>query len=1035
MCWRSRSWQPSPSRRDELFELVRRAYPYAELGRASFESVLDMLAGRYPSDDFAELRPRVIWDRVTGELAPRGNARMLAVTNPGTIPDRGLYRVVLPEGGRVGELDEEMVYESRTGDSFVLGSSTWQIREITHDRVVVTPAPPDSQARLPFSHGDTLGRPLELGRALGAFVRKIGSLDRSEAEAMLQEKYRLDGWAAANLAEFIGEELEAVGTLPTDKSIVVQRFRDEIGDWRMVVLSPFGSRVHAPWSMAAKRQLRDRHGLDADAIWSDDGIVFRFPDADEPPATEDLLLDPAEVEELIIEEVGESALFSGRFREAAARALLLPRRRPDQRTPLWLQRRRSADLLSISKRYGSFPIVLETYREVLQQYFDLPALVEVASDIQSRKVRVTDVSLQSPSPFASSLLFDFIASFMYDSDTPVAERRAAALTLDRDLLRDLLGDPELRDLLDPDVMADVELELQRLAEGRQARGADGLHDLLRDLGPLSTLDVEARITRSEQAAVWLDELVGARRAFPVRIGGEDKWAAAEDIARLRDALGVAAPQGVPESLLESVEDPLGDVVGRFARTHGPFVADQAAASLGLPRAAVTEVLHRLEQRGRVSRGAFRPKGQEREWVDEEVLRRIRRRSLAALRKEVEPAMPDALARFMPAWHGITERGSRPGQLLQVVRRLQGTAVPASILESDVLASRLTYQPSQLDELAASGELVWVGRGSLGSRDGRVGLYLRDQVDLLLPDAPAETPSDEMHETLRLHLANRGASFFRDLYEAAGGGDPDLALSALWDLVWAGEVTNDTLAPLRAFLWGKAKRRSGGRPTTVSASPPAGSGRWYLVSDLRHGEASPERKAKAWADQLLERHGILTRDGVLAEGLPGGFSGLYPVLTAMEDAGRARRGYFVEGLGGAQFALAGAVDRLRGLTESGIVTLASADPANPYGAALPWPEKAGGKASRSAGAFVILDEGSLAAFVERGGRTVLTFVGDADRIPAVAGAFADLAERRLRRVSVETVDGEPATDTAFGAALQSVGFTDSYRGLSFKGARG
>ncbi len=1019
---------------DALFEMVRRAYPFAELGRSPFEAVLDMLAGRYPSDEFAELRPRIVWDRVEGTLTPRNNARLLAVTNPGTIPDRGLYTVVLPEGGRVGELDEEMVYESRVGDTFLLGSTAWQVTDITQDRVVVVPAQPGAHARMPFWHGDTLGRPLELGRAVGAFIREVGALPRPEAEATLRNRYRLDPWAAANLAGFMAEELEATGALPSDRTIVVERFRDEIGDWRMVLLAPFGGRVHAPWALAAKHRLRGRHGVEVDAIWSDDGIVFRFPDADEAPAAAELLIDPEEVENLLLEEVGESALFSGRFREAAARALLLPRRRPGQRTPLWLQRRRSANLLEVSKRYGSFPIILETYREVLQEHFDLPALTEVLTDVRARKVRVVDLTLPRPSPFASSLLFDFVAGFMYEYDAPVAERRAAALTLDRDLLRELLGEPELRDLLDGEVIAEVELELQRLAEDRRVTGPDGVHDLLRHLGPLRTRDVAARSTDPEAAGGWLDALAEARRVVAVRVGGQDRWAAVEDVARLRDALGVAPPPGLPESLLEPVADPLGDVVGRYARTHGPFVPLEAAAELGLPAAVVEEVLERLDRAGRVAKGAFRPRGQGHEWVDEEVLRRLRRRTLAALRHEVEPVVPETLGRFLPAWQGVGDRTARPDRLVEVVRQLQGTAVPASILESDVLANRLAFTPALADELAASGDLVWIGHGSLGTRDGRVALYLRDQV-ALLHTPPEERPEGAVHQALREHLEQRGASFFRDLYQAADGGDPDEVLDALWDLVWAGEVTNDTLAPLRAFLWGKARRQPAGRrPRMPATSPPAGSGRWYRAADLLSGEVSPERRATAWADQLLERHGVVTREAVLAEGVPGGFSGLYPVLTAMEDAGRTRRGYFVEGRGGAQFALPGAVDLLRGGEDAGeVLVLAAADPANPYGAALPWPGEADGRASRSAGAYVILVGGALALFVERGGRKLLTFTDDEDVLAAAAGAFADLAGRRLRRLKLETIDGQPADQSPLGAALRGHGFVEGYKGLAYRGS--
>ena len=1018
---------------DEVFAMVRRAGPYRDLPRSSYEAVLDMLSGRYPSDDFAELRPRIVWDRVAGSIEARGNARLLAVTNPGTIPDRGLYTVTLPEGGKVGELDEEMVYESRPGEVFVLGSSTWRIDEITHDRVIVTPAPGEPAARMPFWHGDAPGRPLELGRAVGEFVRTIGGLAPQEAMATLTGRYRLDQWAAANLVQFLADEREATGYLPSDRTIVVETFRDEIGDWRTVLLSPFGARVHAPWALAARNRYRQRHSTEVDVIWSDDGIVFRFPDLDEAPSTTELEVAPDDVEAMVLEEVADTALFTARFREAAARALLLPRRRPGTRTPLWLQRRRASNLLDVARQFGSFPIVLETYREVLQDHFDLPALTEVLREVSQRKVRMVDVAPIGPSPFATSLMFDFIASFMYEYDAPVAERRAAALTLDRGLLRELLGDPQMRELLDPEVVAQVELELQRLAPDRWIRSADDLADTLRSLGPLSDAELAAR-GRPGDVAAWVEELTAARRIVPVRVVGVDRHAAVEDVAGLRDALGVSPPPGMPEALLEPMADPLGDVVGRYARTHGPFTVDEVASALGLPVAVVGEVLDRLQARGRVAAGAYRPQGSGQEWVDGEVLRRLRRRTLAALRRDIEPVEPEALGRFLPAWHGCGRDTPHRGRLLEVVRQLQGHAVAASALEHDVLAMRMEYSAALLDDLLASGEVVWIGAGALGASDGRVALYLRDHVPLLWDGpAPDAGPETEVHDAIRAHLAARGASFFRDVYESTGGGDPDAVLHAMWDLVWAGEVTNDTLAPLRAHLWGRSRSRGGKPGPMASAGPPAGSGRWYLTAALRGGTAaSPEQRAAARADQLLERQGIVTRDGVLAEGVPGGFAGMYPVLAAMEDAGRARRGYFIEGLGGAQFGLPGAVDRLRAEAATGTLVLAAVDPANPYGAALGWPPTATGRPARRAGAHVVLDDGRLIAYAERGGRSVTTF-GEAS--PAVvAAALAELATRRYRRLTIETIDGDPASGSVLREALVASGFAPGYRGLSLQVGR-
>ncbi len=1019
---------------DDLLALVRRAAPYRDLTRSALEAVLDMLAGRYPSDEFAELRPRIVWDRVEGVIEGRGNARMLAVTNPGTIPDRGLYTVVLPEGGKVGELDEEMVYEVRPGDSFVLGSSAWKISEIGHDRVTVLPAAAGTAARMPFWHGDGPGRPLELGRAVGAFIREIGALDESVAAGVLETRYRLDPWAAANLAAFIAEEKTVSGALPTDRSLIVEQFRDEIGDWRVAILSPFGSRVHAPWALAARRRYREAHGGEADVIWSDDGIMFRFPDVDAPPNAATLLIDPDELEELVLDEVGDSALFAARFREAAGRSLLLPRRRPGSRTPLWLQRRRAADLLSVAKRYASFPVVLETYREILQDHFDLPAVIEVLRDIAGRKTRVHQIELESPSPMATSLMFDFIASFMYEYDAPIAEKRIAALTLDRSLLREILGDPEFRELLDGGVLESVELDLQHLSPERQISSRDQLHDLLRDLGPLSAREVSDRNSQPENTDRWLDELEQQRRIVPLRVAGRATHAAIEDVARLRDALGVAPPPGIAESLLEAVADPLGDVVARYARTHCPFPAAAAAATLGLPVAAVTEVLGRLEQAGRVSRGAYRPGGGgEHDWVDVEVLRRLRRRSLAKLRREVEAVEETTLGRFLPAWHGIGGTSSSATRLTDVLRNLQGATLAASELEGSILPARLAYRPAMLDDLLASGDVVWVGRQPLGLKDGRVALFFRDQVPLLHWDIAAEPPAGRIHDRIRDHLAGRGASFFHDLYAGAEGGDPAEVVRALWDLVWAGEVTNDTLAPLRAFLWGRRGTRGRGRPRVSTTTPPAASGRWSLVSELlrRDEPVAIEARGAALAEQLMTRHGIITRDAVLAEGVPGGFSGLYPVLTALEDAGRARRGYFIEGRGGAQFALPGAVDRLRATEDTGILTMSAVDPANPYGAALPWPDGDFGSPARRAGAAVALADGELVAYLEKGGKRALTFGRDQ---ATIAAALIELMSRPSRPRALELIDGQPAGAGAVGAAMVGAGLKLGYKGLNLPPAR-
>ncbi len=1011
---------------DELYDLARGAMPYAELSRSVFEATLDMLAGRYPSDLFAELRPRVNWDRVEGVVEARPGARQLAVTNAGTIPDRGLYRVTLPDGSRVGELDEEMVYESRQGDVFVLGASTWRIAEIGVDRVEVVPAPGEPAAKMPFWHGDMLGRPLETGRAIGAFTRKIGALDAEEAIEALGD-YHLDDLAARNLVAYLQEEREATGVLPTDRTLVFQRFRDEIGDWRVVLLSPFGARVHAPWAMAVTRKLADVWDGDVDVIWSDDGIAFRFPDAEEIPEPADLMPDPEEIEGLLVDHLADTALFAARFREAAGRSLLLPRRRPGGRTPLWLQRRRAAGLLSVAKQFGSFPIVLETYREILRDDFDLPALVDLLTQIRARRIRVAEVDLPAPSPFASSLLFAFVAAFMYEGDTPLAERRAAALTLDRELLRDLLGEAELRELLSAEVIATVEAELQRLVPDRAAKSVDAIHDLLRELGPLGLMDIGAR-SADVDVADAVEVLVDTRRLIRVHMHGEERYAAIEDASRLRDAHGVQPPPGTPHVFLEPVDDPLGDVVGRFARTHGPFTVELAARALHLAPAVVASALQALEAKGRVSRGSFAPGGSGVEWVHTEVLRRIKRRSLAQLRGEIEPVEAAGLGRFLPAWHGVGANGRGRSAMSETIGRLQGAEIPASVLERDVLEERLADAPRVLDQLMMEGEVVWTGTAPLGSRDGRVMLAFRSQFPLIRrPTGASDPPADPTHVAIREHLARRGASFFADIYAAAGGGDVDGVLDALWDLVWAGEVTNDTMAPVRAFIERRGKSRGGRKvPATF---PPHAAGRWSLVADLTAVEPNDTARAAAWVHQLLDRHGLVTRSTVAAEGISGGFTALYPVMAEMEEVGRVRRGYFVEGLGGAQFATPGAVDRLRTSGDTGMVVLAATDPANPYGAALPWPER-DLRLARQAGSYVLMLDGTLVGFIERGGRAVSLWDGGAEQPDLAAAALARIAVRH-RRFRIETVNGDPVRGT-FASVLAEHGFAAGTKGPVWRG---
>ncbi len=1058
---------------DRLYDVVRRAASYATLPRSAFDATLDLLAGRYPSDEFAELRPRIVWDRVADTVTGRPGALRLAVTSGGTIPDRGLFGVFLvgsesgtgagAKSSRVGELDEEMVYESRVGDIFALGASSWRIEDITHDRVLVSPAP-GQPGKLPFWKGDAVGRPAELGQAVGAFVRELAGL-AEPARVERATAAGLDAFAAANLAGFITEQRSDTGYVPHDRQLLVERCRDELGDWRLIVHSPYGAKVHGPWALAISARMRERFGIDAQAMAADDGIVIRVPETDaEPPGASLCLFDPDEIDDLVTAEVGGSALFASRFRECAARALLLPRRDPGKRSPLWQQRQRSAALLEVASKYGSFPIVLEAVRECLQDVYDVPALVQLMRDVAARRVRVVEVETATPSAFARSLLFGYVAAFVYEGDSPLAERRAAALALDPGLLGELLGRTELRDLLNPDVVDQIRAELQRLTPDRAAKDVEGVADLLRLLGPLTIAELQERTVPACDAAVWVAELVSARRAVVVRMGGQEFVAAVEDVSRLRDALGVPVPPGVPEAFTEPVADPLGDLVARLARTSGPFTTTDVAVRFGLGHAVAHDALTRLSAAGRVAAGEFTPGGSGGEWCDAEVLRRLRRRSLAAARKEVEPVEPAALGRFLPAWQHVGGRLRGIDGVVAVVDQLAGCPVPASALEPFVLRSRLLdYHPSMLDELTASGEVLWAGAGALPGVDGWVSLHVADTAPLTLPDL-GDVELSAAHEAVLEVLTGGGGYFFRQLSDAVESTDDQQLAAVLWDLTWAGHLTNDTIAPLRSLLGAgrashRARRRTprgritaAGRPTVGGVGrakmpsrtgPPTVGGRWSLTPAR---EADPTRRAHASTEGLLERHGVVTRGAVASERTPGGFAAAYKVLSAFEESGRCRRGYFVAGLGAAQFGVTGAIDRLRSFSsesrsaepDSASLVLAATDPANPFGAALPWPDRvadeasAGHRPGRKAGAVVVVVDGSLTMYVERGGRTLLTFSTDPASLQPAADALA-LAVRdgALGRLTVERVDGQHILGSPLSSALEAAGFRATPRGLRLR----
>jgi len=1015
----------------ELMGIVRGAAGFAGMSAGVFDGVLDMLAGRYPSDEFAELRPRVTWDRTRNWITPRQGVKRIAILNGGTIPDRGLYGVFLAGRAqgkpvRVGELDEEMVFESRTGDTFVLGASTWRVEEITHDRVLVSPAPGEP-GKMPFWHGDQAGRPLEFGRRNGGEVRSLREMPRSVAVSSLVSEHDLDPQAAENVMRYLADQELASGQVPDDRNIVIERVRDELGDWRMCCLTPFGSKVHAPWAMAATARIRANGGPEVETMWSEDGFVLRFPESDAPPTIDHLMMEPEEAAELVLRQLGATALFAAKFRESASRALLLPRRRADGRTPLWQQRKRAYDLLSVASRYAEFPILLEAYRECLRDVFDMPALMEILRGVGNRTLRVHTVDSRTPSPFAAALLFSYVANYIYDGDAPLAERRAQALSIDQDQLRELMGDADLRELLDTAAIEETEEQLQCLAETYKARTMDGVHDLLLRLGDLSRAELLARCV-SPEVAMTLERLRKSLRVLEVSVAGEKRLIAVEDAGRYRDAVGVPLPPGLPTAFQAVVADALLDLIRRYGRTHGPFTTPEVAKRFGIANESAEAALNRLVGLGRVVEGGFRPGGTHREWCDHEVLRTIRRKSLARLRKEVEPVEQATLARLFTRWQGVTQPRRGLDALLDVVENLQGAPVPASVLESEVLPARiLGYKPADLDTLIAAGEVVWCGLEAIGEKDGRVALYLAEKLPVLWPrdegrgkreEGRESAPTAEREAAVVEYLREHGASFFQELHDGTGGGYPGETIDSIWNLVWRGMLRNDALQALRAYCDRSSSSGSGrnGKPArrvhqqsgfrSRRTTPPTAQGRWALNAVAFDEARSGTEWSHAIAQQLLARYGVVFRETAHAEGLPGGFSAVYDVLKAMEESGKVRRGYFAADLGATQFAMPAAVDLLRSLRvkrdgdKSEMLMLAATDPANPYGTLLKWP--AGGDATssltRSVGARVVLCDGSLVAYLRRGNPNIQVFLPEEE--PARGQAAKALAEFLVERAQME-----------------------------------
>ncbi len=1075
---------------DALLGIVRSCSGYAGISTQVFDGVLDMLAGRYPSDEFGELRPRITWDRTRGWLTPRQGVKKIAILNGGTIPDRGLYGVFLSgersKPIRVGELDEEMVFEARTGETFILGASTWRIDEITHDRVLVSPAPGEP-GKMPFWHGDQAGRPLEFGRRIGALVRELRDMPRSAAITRLTREHDLDQLAAENVMRYLADQEVATESVPDDRTIVVERVRDELGDWRVCVMTPFGSRVHAPWAMAVQGRIRAAGHADVETMWSEDGFVVRFPESDGAPDVDQFFPGAQEAVDSVQRQLGSTALFAAKFREAAARALLLPRRRADGRTPLWQQRKRAYDLLSVAARYPEFPMLLEAYRECLRDVFDMPALSEILRSIVQRQIRVHTVDSRTPSPFASALLFSYVANYIYDGDAPLAERRAQALSIDQEQLRELLGDADLRELLDANAIEETEEQLQMLADDYRARSMDGIHDMLLRLGDLNRAELLRRVT-SPEVAITVDRLQKARRVLEIKFGTEKRLIAVEDAARYRDALGVPLPPGLPTAFLQTAPDAITDLIRRYARTHGPFTTPEVASRFSIPLETAESVLQKLVGSGRVIEGAFRPAGQQREWCDVEVLRTIRRRSLAKLRKEVEPVEQKTLARLFTHWQGVLTPRRGLDALLDVIETLQGAPLPASLLETEILPARIAnYKPADLDTLIAAGEVTWAGFEPLGERDGRIGLYLAEKLPLLWPvvnTAQAgsaiedNSATKEREEKIIDYLRTHGASFFQNLHDGTGGGYPGESLEALWNLVWRGAITNDSLQSLRAYTDrnsnGRSQTNHQGKPLrrvhnqaanfrSRRTTPPTAQGRWalhpaYTVGAPHIASDVWVRSATEWshaeAHQLLQRYGVVFRETAHAESLPGGFSAIYDVMKALEESGKIRRGYFAAELGATQFALPAALDLLRSLrtkrpdTDPEMIVLAATDPANPYGALLKWPQPADGSSlTRSVGARVVLADGALTAYLRRGNPNVQVFLPEEEPVRgqimrSLARYFVVMAQTTGRLndpaehtggigMFIQTINGIHVAEHPMARALLDAGFQAAPMGFNLR----
>ena len=1021
-------------RSDELFDLVRRAYPYHQLTRGAFDEVLAMLSGKYPSDIAAELEPRITWDRVSDRLIGTRAARMTAVISGGTIPDRGLYTVNLPDRTRLGELDEEFVHESRMGDVFQLGSSTWRIAAIEHDRVVVTPAP-GTPARMPFWHGEYMARSLMLSHRVGALRRQLAS---APSEEELRDQYGCDAATANSLIKYIAAQRAATGIVPDDRNIVIEQFRDETGAVRIVIHAAFGGRINAPWGMALAQRVREAIGnADLQVQTTDDGIMLRLPDLGISAPIQSLLgLTGLEAEQLVMEEVGSTSLFGARFRMNAARALLLPRGNPRRRMPLWLQRLKSLDLLQTVRQFPSFPILVETYREVLQEAFDMQGLKETLAEIGAGNIRIHSVQTDIPSPFAASLQFGFVMDWLYGDDTPRAEQRAALLSLDRAMLDEVMGG-EGSDDITLEAIEQTLAERRGTAPGRRARTSDELAHLLDRAGDLSGEDVRARIASTDEGVRGdpFQELLLANRTIAIQLGAEGRkewrFILTETYPRYISAFGVEvlarvratgelverpATDAIPDVLRNPAINPSvarREILARFLTQSGPVTVAEIHDRYGWEQRWIESRLAEWERTGKLVRGKFRRELKDTEWCSRKIVEIGRRRALASLRKQIEAVELPHFAAFMQRWQHVDERDRLDGEpgTATALRQLYGVARPPVAWDRDYLRSRVRgYDPTWLSLFSASGEPVWAGEGKYDPESGaiplaRVRFFERGTGATWMGEEPEAVLSAEA-TAVRDTIAKEGASFIRDI-QAITGLTMLSVREAIRELVAWGLITNDTVEALREIgRWRPLMPRTTPDPTSwlpadyvpsqnrrivqrrpnlrrlpkwrrpdkPGAAPSSWSGRWSLLR--RVGTLGPElpeeERAERVARQWLTRYGIVSRDWWRRERPPVSWRAIYRELKRLEFRGEVRRGYFVKGLGGAQFALPDAVEWLRAVAleehaPSGYVVMAASDPANVYNLQLDLVDRDPLSRPRGSGALLVMRGGRVAIAVEGRGR--------------------------------------------------------------------